>query len=118
MKTILVTLFILFCISAIGQSNEKELLGGCWFVPHFALHHIVFKENNSFVFNDYDDKGKEHVLTGKYLLTGTTLYLIYDDRPKQKVQFYKRKVENSYVIVIKASKKGYADVVFLHGECE
>ena len=98
--------------------EDKLLYGGCWFVPHNAGVNLRFTEFSNFQFSDYDNtKGGEIVLTGKYLLDGHNLWLIYNDRPKEKFYFYKGDgVDDNYYI------KGYplktSTYYFVHGSCD
>ena len=98
--------------------DDKLLYGGCWFVPHNAGVNLRFTEFSNFQFSDYDNtKGGEIVLTGKYLLDGHNLWLIYNDRPKEKFYFYKGEgADDNYYI------NGYplktSTYYFVHGSCE
>lgn len=98
--------------------DDKLLYGGCWFVPHNAGVNIHFSEFGNFQFADYDNaNGGEVIFQGKYLLDGHNLWLIYNDRPKQKFYFYKGEgADTSYYI------KGYplktSAYYFVHGNCE
>jgi hypothetical protein len=74
---------------ALESTNTEKLLG-YWFTPHAATINIRFFRNNTFVLNDYNTTlDKEERLTGNYDLKGSTLTLLYDDRPKQRFKFYK-----------------------------
>jgi hypothetical protein len=98
--------------------DDKQLYGGCWFVPHNAGVNIRFSEFNNFIFADYDNsKGGEIILKGKYLLDGHNMWLIYDDRAKEKFYFYKGEgADDAYYI------KGYplktSEYYFVHGKCD
>lgn len=117
--------FVLFAGHAIAQKqkkndtpNDKELYGGCWFVPHNATTNIRFSGFSDFVFSDYDSKaGRDITLTGKFLLDGHNLWLIYNDRAKQRFYIYKGKDgdTNYYIKGYPPDKSSY---YFVHGECE
>ena len=98
--------------------DEKVLFGGCWFVPHNSEVNIRFSDFNSFQFKDYDkEKGGEVTYSGKYLLDGSNLWLIFNDQPKRKFYFYKGEGgDDNYYI------KGYplktTEYYFVHGKCE
>ena len=97
--------------------DDKVLFGGCWFVPHNSEINIRFSENSNFLLHDLDATGKEKVMTGKYLLDGHNLWLIYNERPKQKFNFYKTEGTDAHFIFvaygIEASKYR-----FVHGSCD
>jgi len=98
--------------------DDKLLYGGCWFVPHNAVVNIRFTENSNFQLQEYDNnKGGEVTYAGKYLLDGNNLWLLYNDKPKQKFYFYKGEgADDGYYI------KGYplktTEYYFVHGKCE
>jgi hypothetical protein len=49
--------------------TTKKNINGKWFIPHNATIYIIFKNDGSFVFNDYnDEKHCEEILTGIYIL--------------------------------------------------
>jgi hypothetical protein len=97
--------------------NDKVLYGGCWFVPHNSGINIRFSEYSNFRFQDIDSTEREVVVTGKYLLDGHNLWLIYDDRPKQKFYFYKTEGPEEHFVI-----RGYpletSEYHFVHGDCE
>jgi hypothetical protein len=120
MKIFTFLLLLSLSLSAKCQKlTEKDLIGGCWFIPHNATINIHFFSNNTFVFNDYNSKKDiEEKLLGKFILIGQDLYLIYDDRPKQKVKFFIRNEDKNAVIRISSINKKVADYIFIKGECE
>ncbi len=94
----------IFCIQQNGKSDSQNLIG-FWFQPHSAFLNIKFYPNGRFEFNDYNLKlDKEELLKGRYYLKGSSLVLVYDDRPKQSFNFIKGKGgdKNFYI-----KKKGY-----------
>jgi hypothetical protein len=97
--------------------NDKVLFGGCWFVPHNSDVNIKFSEYSNFTFHDLDSSGKEEIIQGKYLLDGGNLWLIYNDRPKQKFSFYKTEGADPH-FVIHATSLESSDLHFVHGSCE
>ena len=121
-----VCLLLLTSLTAFAQKNkdkpvsydDKLLFGGCWFVPHNSGVNIRFTENSNFAFQDRDkEKGDEVAYTGKYLLDGNNLWLIFNDKPKKKFYFYKGEgSDDNYYI------KGYplktTEYYFVHGKCE
>ncbi|MES2701250.1 MAG: hypothetical protein V4649_01370 [Bacteroidota bacterium] len=123
---LLVALFLFAGVRSIAQKaaaapasyDDSILYGGCWFVPHNAGINIKFSAHYNFEFNDYDtEAGREITLTGKYLLDGHSLWLIYNDRPKQKFYFYKGDPpDNNYYF--KAYPLKTSPYYFVHGNCE
>jgi hypothetical protein len=98
--------------------DDSLLYGGCWFIPHNAGINIRFTGYANFVFNDYDqENGRELTLTGKYLLDGHNLWLIFNDRPKQKFYFAKEEKPGGHYYF-----RGYplktSTYYFVHGNCE
>ncbi len=97
--------------------DDKILYGGCWFVPHNSEINIRFSEYSNFRFHDIDSTEREVIITGKYLLDGHNLWLIYDDRPKQKFYFYKTDGPDGHFVI-----RGYpletSEYHFVHGDCE
>ncbi len=97
--------------------EDKVLYGGCWFVPHNSEINIKFSEYSNFRFHDIDSNEKEVIITGKYLLDGHNLWLIYDDRPKQKFYFYKTEGADEH-FVIRSYPLETSEYHFVHGDCE
>ena len=97
--------------------TDKVLFGGCWFVPHNSEIYLTFSEYSNFRFHDIDSNEHEVFITGKYLLDGHNLWLIYDDRPKQKFDFYKTEEPDAHYEIrsYPIEKGGY---LFVHGDCE
>jgi hypothetical protein len=120
MKFFTVFLLVSLCLTSNCQKlTEMDLIGCCWFIPHSATINIHFYSNHTFVFNDYNSKKNiDEKLIGKFLLVGQELYLIYNDRPKQKAKFFIRKEDENAVIRISSGTKKVADYVFLKGECD
>lgn len=96
------------------EDYKVEELIGCWFVPHSATINIKFERNGRFKFNDYNSQLQvEETLRGSWELSGSSLSLLYDDRPKQNFQFHKGKNgDTNYYI----EKSGYYFVK--SGNCE
>lgn len=97
--------------------DDKVLYGGCWFVPHNSQINIRFSEFSNFQFHNIDSSEKEVVVTGKYLLDGHNLWLIYNDRPKQKFYFYKTEGADEH-FVIRSYPVDNSEYHFVHGDCE
>ena len=97
--------------------DDKLLFGGCWFIPHNSEVNIKFSENSNFTMHDVDANGKELVLTGKYLLDGHNLWLIYNERPKQKLHFYKTEGADAHFTFV-AYPVETSKYRFVHGSCE
>lgn len=97
--------------------DDKVLFGGCWFVPHNSETNIRFSENSNFTLHDLDSTGKEMVLTGKYLLDGHNLWLIYNERPRQKFNFYKTEGTDPHFIFV-AYPTEISKYRFVHGSCD
>ena len=98
-------------IEANQLSNIENILGN-WFIPHAGMINIKFIRDGSFEFNDYNSNlGKEELLTGTFQLENGTLTLLYNDRPKQKFNFYKG-TEGDSRFYIKGSNGYY----FIKGE--
>ena len=64
-----------------------ENIIGCWVVPKSEHVSIQFLRDGSFHFMDFSTEGQEYI-TGSVEISGHDLYLLYDDRPKQKFYFY------------------------------
>ena len=121
-----VTLVLLLVANTCFAQKEKEkpvsyedkvLYGGCWFVPHNSDVNIRFSEYSNFTFHSLDSNGKEEVVQGKYLLDGHNLWLIYNDRPRQKFYFYKTESTDPH-FVIRAYPIETSEYHFVHGNCE
>lgn len=97
--------------------EDKVLYGGCWFVPHNSEVNIKFSEYSNFVFHRLDSNGKEEVVHGKFLLDGQNLWLIYNDRPKQKFYIYKTESTDPH-FVIRPTPVETSAYRFVHGNCE
>jgi len=97
--------------------DDKILYGGCWFVPHNSEINIRFSENSNFILHDLDSAGKESVQTGKYLLDGHNLWLIYNERPKQKFNFYKTEGKDAHFVFV-AYPAETGRYKFVHGRCD
>ena len=98
--------------------DDKMLYGGCWFVPHNTGINIRFTEHSNFKLQDTDpEQGGEVTYTGKFLLDGNNLWLIYNDKPKQKLGFYKGAGADEAFYI-----KGYplktSESYLVHGKCE
>lgn len=94
----------------------KKNLIGCWFVSHGAVIYMVFKDNGTFEFNDYNDKlKKDEILTGKFDVSAQEdrLTLVYEDRPKQRFSFKQGKYPDSNYYI-----KNTAGYYFVKGTCE
>ena len=118
------TLVLLLCANICFAQKEKSasyddkvLFGGCWFVPHNSDINIKFSEYSNFQLHDLDSNGKEELIQGKYLLDGGNLWLIYNDRPKQKFSFYKTEGSDPH-FVIRATQPETNALHFVHGSCE
>ncbi len=98
-------------------NDDKVLFGGCWFVPHNSQVNLKFSDYSNFEFHDIDSNAREVVITGKYLLDGHNLWLIYNNRPKQKFYFYKTDGADEHFVI-----RGYpletSEYHFVHGNCE
>ncbi len=97
--------------------DDKVLFGGCWFVPHNSEINIRFSENSNFVLHELDSAGKEVALTGKYLLDGHNLWLIYNERPKQKFNFFKTEGPDAHFVFV-SSPPDAGKYKFVHGNCD
>lgn len=80
--------------------NTTESLIGEWFIPHSADINIVFYQDRTFVFNDFNSKTEEmEVLRGMFELNGNKLMLKYNDRPQQTFNYIKGKgADDNYYI--------------------
>ena len=118
--TLVSLLFVNVCFAQkekAGSYDDKVLFGGCWFVPHNSDVNIKFSEYSNFLLHDLDSNGKEQTIQGKYLLDGGNLWLIYNDRPKQKFSFYKTDGTDPH-FVIRSSAPETSALHFVHGSCE
>lgn len=83
-------------INKITDDTLRENLIGFWFTPHAAMVNMKFDRKGNFIFNDYNTNlEKMEELTGNYEISGTSLTLYYDDRPKQKFR-YKQEVKGDH----------------------
>lgn len=96
--------------------DDKVLFGGCWFIPHNSEINIRFSENSNFTMHDIDADGKELIMNGKYLLDGHNLWLIYNERPKQKFHFYKTEGADAHFIFVAYPET--SKYKFVHGSCD
>ena len=62
-----------------SSCSNKDILIGCFWMPHLATCNIHFKKDGFFVFNDMD----KTILKGKYYLNAGVISLSYDDRAAQ-----------------------------------
>jgi len=61
---------------------------GCWAALREGNVTITFSTDSTFEFYDYNDKmKKKELLTGKFEVEGSTLLLLYNDRPEQRFSF-------------------------------
>jgi len=97
--------------------SDKILFGGCWFTPHNSEINISFSEYSNFCIHNIDSEEHEIVLTGKFLLDGHNLWLIYNDRPKQKFYIYKTEGPDMHY-VIRSYPMDKGEYLFVHGDCE
>ena len=97
--------------------NDKILFGGCWFTPHNSEINITFSDYSNFRFHNIDSNEHEVIITGKFLLDGHNLWLIYNDRPKQKFDFYKTEGPDAHY-VIRSYPLEKSEYLFVHGDCE
>ena len=96
----------------------KDLIGGCWFVPHSAGINIRFYEDGRFDMNDFNvKKNQMEELHGKYVIDGKKLLLRYDDRPGQWVKLIYNKVVKDFSIKVAAPSPKYSPTTYVHGEC-
>ena len=116
---------ILVCHNCLAQKqkdisvsyDEKVLFGGCWFIPHNSEVNIRFSENSNFTLHDIDSAGKDVIQTGKYLLDGHNLWLIYNEHPKQKFNFYRTEGADAHYMFV-AYPTETSRYRFVHGNCD
>jgi hypothetical protein len=85
------------------NAKEENPIIGKWVVPLNKNVNITFNRDKTFVFNDYNvKKHSKETLTGKYLLEGKKLVLVYSDRPRQTFIFQKNHYGAYYI-----NKKNY-----------
>lgn len=93
------------------RNDKKENINGKWFIPHNAGVNIIFRNDGSFVFNDYNAKKHyDETLTGNYILKGSELILKYSDRKSQTFRYVKDSLGFAYI------KKG--TYYFVKSDCD
>ena len=71
------------------KSTAFKYLQGIWIIPHAADIRIVFKNDSTFEFHDYNSiKDSIEILKGIYVLNNDQLTLRYTDRPQQKFIYH------------------------------
>lgn len=96
MKNLLLPAALLaFSSSAFAQNMESVI--GCWTMPSKPGEAIQLNRSGDFMFSDYNAKarGFEH-LTGTWTLSGKTVTLLYEDRPRQR--FTLRKTQSGWAL--------------------
>ena len=84
MKKSAPTLVLLACSLGTFAQN-KETVIGCWTMPSRTGETIQLNRSGSFSFNDYNAKTRSFDnLYGNWTLSGNTLSLMYEDRPRQR----------------------------------
>lgn len=90
MKTFLTAAILLVSLSAGAQTKEQTL--GCWKMPSRAGETLQLNRDGSFSFNDYNTTTQAtENLYGTWKMAGTTVTLMYDDRPQQRFTLKKNK---------------------------
>ncbi len=91
MKTLLFAAALLgTTLAASAQTREQTI--GCWKMPSRAGETLQLNRDGSFSFNDYNAKTQAFEnMYGTWTMTGATLTLLYDDRPKQRFMYSKDK---------------------------
>ncbi len=82
-----------FCALTSGAfAQDPEAVIGCWTMASRAGESIQLNRGGSFSFNDYNAKTKSFEnLYGTWTMSGNTLSLLYEDRPKQRFTLTKTK---------------------------
>lgn len=72
-------------LGVFAQSNQmKETVIGCWTMPSRPDESLQLNRSGTFSFNDYNAKTKQmEALYGNWTMSGKTITLLYEDRPKQ-----------------------------------
>ncbi len=84
MKKSALTLALL-ALSMGAFAQNKETVIGCWTMASRAGETIQLNRSGSFSFNDYNAKTESFDnLYGNWTLSGKTLSLMYEDRPRQR----------------------------------
>ena len=95
---------------ATNETSIERLLG-YWYMPEHPDVDVRFFRDMRFEMNDLDaDKKPEH-LEGSFELSGSTLKLLYNDRPKQSFRFYKGPgtqyfIESKDILFVKGENNG------------
>lgn len=85
--------------SSMPSSIALSYLKGKWFIPHNADINIVFNEDSTFIFHDYNAcKDTMEVLKGTYSLKRNRLILKYSDRPQQVFLYHYGTYNDEYYI--------------------
>ena len=81
------------------KSTAFKYLQGIWIIPHAADIRIVFKNDSTFEFHDYNSiKDSIEILKGIYVLNNDQLTLRYTDRPQQKFIYHFGRYEDERYI--------------------
>lgn len=80
----------------VPETSIEKLLGN-WYMPGDENVNVKFFRDKTVVLNDYDSRGNPQTVTGTFELSGSTLTLLYDDRPKQSFRFYKGPAGRYYI---------------------
>ena len=99
-------------LSATAQTKEGAI--GCWKMPSRAGENLQLNRDGSFSFNDYNTMTKAtENLYGTWKMSGTTVTLMYEDRPQQR--FALKKDKSGKMLLTKAG--GFQFVKGTPAEC-
>lgn len=77
-------------MKSINESIPKALFGK-WFTPHAAMLNITFKEDQTFIFNNSDEKGNDKLEKGVFTFKNNKIVLTKSDKTIEKFTFQKGK---------------------------
>lgn len=92
MKKVLFSTALLLGISASARAQNTESVIGCWTMTSKPGEAIQLNRSGDFMFSDYNGKTREfETMYGTWSLSGKTVTLMYEDRPRQRFTLTKTK---------------------------
>ncbi|RYD53537.1 MAG: hypothetical protein EOP52_05225 [Sphingobacteriales bacterium] len=90
MKTFLLSAALLAATATGACAQTMESVIGCWTMPSRAGESIQLNRSGGFTFSDYNAKTQAfETLYGSWTMSGKTITLMYEDRPKQRFMLAK-----------------------------
>ncbi len=92
MKKILLSGLLLTGLSTGAFAQSMESVIGCWTMTSKPGEAIQLNRSGDFMFSDYNGKTREfETMYGTWSLSGKTVTLMYEDRPRQRFTLTKTK---------------------------